>query len=99
MRATISGLGALLVALAVTASAHAWYHDYCPQPANAFSPPCCYSYWDMGCYGGWNNWPPCGQPFQGMQANIPFAGGAGGFYGGGGGSYARSPRDYFMGDP
>lgn len=90
MKATIAGLAALLIALALTTAAQAWF-GYGPPPYNAFSPGCCYPCWDMGCYGSYSNWPPCCQPFQGFRPQVPM--------GSGGQSFARSPRDFFMVEP
>jgi len=90
MKATISGMGAVLLALALTTGAQAW-HDYSPPPVNAFTPSCCYPCSNMGFYGPCNNWPPYCQPFQGFR---PPASTSAPVY-----SFARSPRDYFMVEP
>jgi len=92
MKATISGLGVLFLALALTTTAHAWYGYGPPPPVNAFTPSCCYSYWDTCSYGSCDNWPPCSQPFQGFRPSVPMGNDCG--Y-----RFARSPRDYFMVDP
>jgi hypothetical protein len=96
MKATISVLATLFLALALTATAAAW-GDYSPPPINAFTPGCyCYPYWDIYAYGSYPNWPPYCQPFQGFQPRVPFGNDSG--YGSGY-RFARSPRDYFMMDP
>ncbi len=52
MKATISGLSAVLLALALTAAAQAWFEcGYCPPPVNAFSPSCCCPSWSGAFYG------------------------------------------------
>jgi len=92
MKATISGLSAVLLTLALTAAAQAWFGcGNCPPAVNAFSPSCCSPYWDGGGYSPYGNWPPYGEPFQGFRPPGPT-----GFsvY-----PFARSPRDYFMVDP
>jgi hypothetical protein len=91
MRATLCLLGGLLLALTLTPSAPAW-HDYAPHPANAFSPICCPPYWGGAYAGSYTPWPPGFQPYQGVQANVPFNAGCGI-------TYPRSPRDYFMVNP
>ncbi len=92
MKATISGLAALFLALALTTAAQAWY-EYSPPPVNAFTPGCyCYPCWGGCSYGQYTNWPPCCQPFQGFRPQVPM-GNDGGY------RFARSPRDYFMVDP
>jgi hypothetical protein len=93
MKATISGLAALFLALALTTAAQAWY-EYSPPPVNAFTPGCyCYPCWGGSSYGQYTNWPPYCQPFQGFRPQVPMRGNDGGY------RFARSPRDYFMVDP
>jgi hypothetical protein len=94
MKATISGLSALLLALAFTTAAQAWYGYGPPPPVNAFSPSCC-PYWDGGSYSSYNNWPPYCPPFQGFRPPVPPMGSECGS----GYRFARSPRDYFMVEP
>ncbi|HLJ92061.1 MAG TPA: hypothetical protein VKU02_02595 [Gemmataceae bacterium] len=93
MKTTLTGLGALVLALAFTNAAPAWF-EYNPPQCNAFTPMgCCYPCWNMYSCGSYSNWPPCCQPFQGLQAPPPSMGNDCIY------RFARSPRDYFMVDP
>jgi hypothetical protein len=104
MRATISGLSAVLLTLGLSAAAEAWWFHQSSPAVNAFSPGHCCPCWVGGGYTGpYGNWPPACEPFQGFASPASAAGAAGGFSGGAGGfftqPFARSPRDYFMVDP
>jgi hypothetical protein len=94
MKATISGLSAVLLALALTATAQAWFwfgRGHCQTPVNASSPSGSCPYPDGGGNGPSGNRPSHGGPFQGFHPPTPM--------GLGWQPFARSPRDYFMVDP
>jgi hypothetical protein len=98
MRATLTGLSAVLLLLGLTAVAQAlsWFEHSSP-PVNAFSTNFCYPCWAGGGAGGgigpYGNWPPPCGPFQGFRPPAPNMGNS--FTQ----PFARSPRDYFMVDP
>jgi hypothetical protein len=100
MRATVSGLAALVVVLALSSAAQAQHH-FChgcgcpPLASNAFTP--CYfgyNYWGTPYFGPNVIGPPPGMPFNGMLPPPNWNSGDVQMYATH--PYARSPRDYFM---